>query len=1080
MNKAFLLWTVVLGSALCKVYAGAGSSPYSIHDVLDNIGVSVKTPAVVQNQISGTVRDVSGSLAGVTVTVVGSTVVVQTDRNGIFLLNAPRGSTLRFSALGYHTKEVVASSNQLSVQLEAAEETIDEVIVTAMGITRERKSLGYAAQDLGAEELMKNKTANIINSLAGKIAGVNVTQTSGGAGAGASIILRGGTSLQRDNQPLFVVDGLIYDNSSSINGNSGFDGAQSTNSTYSNRVMDINPEDIENVSVLKGPAAAALYGSRAANGVVLITTKSGKSGKAEISVNSRFVSNWANRLPEYQHRYKRGFYQQDGTLMEGDATTAMRSWGAAAGSGDVMYDNLGNFFQSANTWDNSVSLSGGSENGSFYLSAANFSSNGIVPNSDYEKTTFRFNGEQKYGILKMAANVAYSSADQLSSLTSGGLYGSSGEGAIQGAYIWPRDMNMGHWLNDDGTKYRPFDWELVQNDFDNPYWILNKMPRTDKVKRLTGSFKTSVDITDWWDVHWQVGIDRYTQNTTRFAAPGSGISLIYMKGMLAENDQTFEYKSSNLMTNFKKKFGDFDMNLMMGTMAELTDVEYNGRRAWNFIMPEFYTYLNTALTDRDAAQSRSDKRLVGLFGEYRVSYKDYAYLTFTGRNDWSSTLPMENRSYFYPSIQGSFIFSEFIPENNFLSYGKIRASLARVGKDTDPYVTNTYVNNPVPTLYNGGLGTGVRNAWLRGNAELLPEITEAQEYGIDFKFFRSRLGMEFTYYKNTSFNQLLQPRTSQATGYILMWTNAADIENRGLELTLTGSPIQRENFRWDVTVNGSRNKGRVNNLLPGLEVLYVTDVQVGNAKAASFNNGNFMGISGSEWLRSPEGHLVLNPESGMPQSDGLDTHEIGNRESRFFGGINNSLQYKDWNLSFLLDFRIGGDVYNGTEYAMTQYGMSKRSMDRESLSITGVVQEGTDANGAPIYSDVKTFDYRTGEMYTIGNQQVSGEHIISDYWWRGAYNLESRNYMTNTNWLRLRTISLSYSLPNSLLSRTKAIKRASATLTGTNLLLWTNYKGMDPETSAAGAGAVGSSSVGIDHNGIPALSGVTFGLNLIF
>ncbi|SKB68121.1 TonB-linked outer membrane protein, SusC/RagA family [Sphingobacterium nematocida] len=1037
-----------------------------------------------QKAISGKVTSSDGNgVSNVTVIVKGTTRSVQTNADGSFSIQAAPGETLIFRAIGSgETSQVVGSGNVYNIKLMGSEEAIDEVVVTAMGIKKEKKALGYAVQDLGSEELMKNKTANIVNSLAGKIAGVNVTQTSGGAGAGASIILRGGTSLERDNQPLFVVDGVIYDNSTGVNGNSLFDGASSTNSTYSNRVMDINPEDIENVSVLKGPAAAALYGSRAAAGVILITTKNGKEGTASVTVNSRLLSNWANRFPEYQDQYKRGFYQQDGKLMEGDATATMGSWGAKFGPNDQRYNNMSDFFKSSVSWDNSVSLSGGSKTGNFYLSASDFRQKGMLPGTEYNKTTVRFNGQQNYGILKVGANVAYSSADQLSSLTSGGLYGYSGEGAVQGAFIWPRDMDMKHWLNDDGTKYRPFNWQQVTEDFDNPYWVMNKMPRTDDTKRLTGSFKAGIDITDWWDLNYTVGIDRYMQKTSRFTEPGSGVSQIYQKGLLSENDNDFQYISSNIMTNFKKKFGDFDMNLLLGSTAEMTSIEYNGRKGWNFIIPGFYAVTNTALTDRALAQQKTKKRMVGFYGEYRASYKNYAYITVTGRNDWTSTLPIDNRSYFYPSVSGSFIFSEFIPQNDILSFGKVRASWARVGKDASPYVTNTYVVTPAEyTLYNNGTGVGVRNDWLRGNRELLPEITESQEYGVDLNLFGNKLGLEFTYYKNRSINQLMQPRTSQATGYILMWTNAGEIVNNGLELSAKVSPIKKEDFRWDLTLNASRNKGKVENLLPGMDVLYVTDVQVGNAKAASFNGGNFMAISGSKWLRSPEGHLVLNAQSGMPQSDGLVTHEIGNRESKLFGGLNNNFQYKSWNLSFLLDYRIGGDVYNGTDYYMTTMGMSKRSMDREKLTLTGVVKTGENPDKTPIYSEVQTFEYEAGKMYKIGNQDRSGEDIISSYYKDGgAYNLESTNYMTNTNWLRLRTISLSYSLPKNMLSRMKAIKGATATLTGTNLWLWTNYKGMDPETSAAGAGAVGSSSVGIDYNGVPAMAGVNFGLSLTF
>ncbi|MDR2692151.1 MAG: SusC/RagA family TonB-linked outer membrane protein, partial [Dysgonamonadaceae bacterium] len=934
-----------------------------------------------------------------------------------------------------------------------------------------------------ASEIAKNKTANILNSLSGKIAGVNITQTSGGAGAGANIILRGGTSLERDNQPLFVVDGVIYDNATGINGNSSFDGAQSTNSTYSNRIMDINPEDIENLSVLKGPAAAALYGSRAAAGVIVITTKKGQEGVVQAGFNSKFQTNWANRLPEQQGKYKRGRYDSTGSLYAGEATTDMESWGAPFAEGETIYDNLGSFYQPSNIWDNSVNISGGSSNSSFYFSASNYNQTGIVPESDYNKTTFRFNGEQKYGQLKLGANVAYSSATQNSSLTSGGLYNSNGEGAIQAADIWPRDLDMKHWLNDDGSKYRLFPSELIQNDYDNPYWILNKMPREDKTNRLTANVRLDFNITSWWNIAYVAGIDRYDQHTSRFSSPQSGISLEYQKGLLSENDRNYEYLTSNLMTTLHRQAGHFDLNLLLGTTAESTDINYNGRKAWNFIIPGFYAVTNVAKEDLSISQSKTQKRLVGAYGEFRASWKNIFYLTLTGRNDWTSTLPVNNRSYFYPSVSGSFLFTELLPESDVLSFGKIRASHAKVGKDAAAYVTNTYVNSPEYTTYDNGNGLGIRDEWTRGNPYLAPEITESQEYGFDLKFLNNRFGLEYTYYQNKSINQLLQPRMSQTTGFILLMTNAGVINNRGMELTVTGKPVLTKNFTWDVTLNASGNRGKVDDLLPGLEILYVTDVQVGNAKAASFNKGNFMAISGSEWRRSPDGYLVLDENTGMPLNDGLTTHEIGNREPKLFGGLNNSFSYKNWNLSLLFEYRIGGHVYNGTDYYLTEQGMSARSADREKLTLTGVVETGKDAENNPVYSEPRTFTYEADKMYDIkvGNniQQQSGRYLINNYW-QDAYLKESANFMTNTNWLRLRTVSLSYSLPRQILAKQKVIKGLTATLSGQNLLLLTNYKGMDPETSAAGSGAVGSSSVGIDYCGIPALSGVSFGFNITF
>jgi TonB-linked SusC/RagA family outer membrane protein len=1072
LKRMFCL--LVVGSIYSSMYAYA----YDLKEGSTGMQEQQQTKITV----NGKVTDASGEpLAGVSVVVKGLTQGVMTDADGNYTITTDSGTTLVFTYVGFKSQSVVVGAkNKIDVVLEDNTKELDEVVVTALGIKKEKKALGYAVQDLNSAELLKNKTANPLNSLAGKVAGVNVNQTNGGAGAGASIILRGATSLNenRDNQPLFVVDGVIYDNSLNQNGNSLFDGATSDNSTYSNRLMDINPEDIENVSVLKGPAAAALYGSRAAAGVILITTKKGQEGRVEVNFSSKFQTSWANRYPEQQNTYKRGLYQQDGTLQQGDETTTMESWGARFNAGETVYNNIENFFQAANTYDNAISVSGGSKNGSFYLSASNYDQTGIIPNSSYDKTTFRFNGEQKYGKLKMGANVAYSIADQLSSLTSGGLYGSNGEGAVQATYIWPRDLDMTHWLNEDGSKYRLFPNELIQNDYDNPYWILNKMSRTDNTKRFTGSLNANFEITNWWNVGATVGLDRYTTDTRRFSAPQSGISLIYQKGLLSENERTYEYVTSNVMTTFHKAFGDFDLNLLLGTTSESTSIDYNGRKAWNFIIPEFYVVTNVANTDLAIAQSKTQKRLVGAYGEFRAAYKNFAYLTVTGRNDWTSTLPINNRSYFYPSVSGSLVFTELLPKSNILSYGKVRASWARVGKDADPYVTNTYVNSPEFTIYNNGEGTGIRDSWTRGNPYLIPEITESQEYGIDMKFLDNRIGMEFTYYNNRSIDQLLQPRTGQTPGYIYMTANGGVLSNKGWELSLNVVPVKTKDFTWDMTINASSNKGTVEELLSGQNVLYVTDVQFGGAQAASFLNGNFLGISGTKWKRSPEGHLVLNADNGMPLSAGTELFEIGNREPKLFGGINNSLTWKNWNLSFLLDYRIGGDVFNGTDAYMTGYGQSARSASREKLNITGVVQIGGTSTD-PVYSEPKTFEYEAGKMYTVGNQTMSGEYIINHLYWKNAYTIETANYLTKVNWLRLRTVSLSYTFPQSLLGKQKVVKGLTATATGTNLLLLTNYKGMDPETSASGTGR-GSGGIGIDYCGVPALAGFSFGINVTF
>ncbi|GHT68529.1 SusC/RagA family TonB-linked outer membrane protein [Bacteroidia bacterium] len=1060
-------------------------------------------PAVVQQTgktVTGTVVDVQGEpLIGVSVSVEGTMRGVATDVNGQYSIQVQGDNqVLRFSYIGYKPVTVTANKTPINVTMETNANVLDEVVVTAMGIKKDKKALGYSVQDINSEEILKNKTSNPINSLAGKIAGVNITQAGGAAGSGAQIILRGGTSLERDNQPVFVVDGVIYDNSTSVNGNSAFDGLGSVATTNSNRIMDINPEDIENMSVLKGPAAAALYGSRAAAGVIIITTKKGKEGKTDINFSSKITSSWVNRLPEQQNKYKRGYYTVDGTL--NDYTT--QSWGAPFSDGDNMYNNIGDFFQTSTIYDNNISIASGNKNGTMYLSVSHFDQTGVVPSTGYDKTAFRFNGDQKYGILTVGASAAYTLSNTDKTLTSAGLWDSGGTGTMNTTYSYARNENMKKYLNDDGTKYRMFEGlQELKDDVENPYWTINKNKLTDHTERFTGSVNLDVKLTNWWNVSYRAGLDTYTTSNYNLIYPGGAVKDLWQDGMMSENETKYTYRSSNLMTNFHQIVSDFDFNLLLGTSTDAIDTDVNRRKGVGFIENDFFSFNNIVQANRQFDENHSQRRMVSAYGEFRASYLHLLYLTVTGRNDWTSTLPVANRSYFYPSVSGSFVFTELLPKSDILSFGKLRASWAQVGKDAAPYVTNTYLW-PSRDMLGGLIGSG--NSWTRGNPYLKPEMTKSTELGVDLRFLNGRLGLETTYYTNNSFNQILSPRMGQSTGYIFLSVNGGDIYNKGLEVSLTGQPVKTNDFTWEATLNIAGNRGTVKNLIQGVDILYVTDVQVGNAKAASFNGGNFMAISGSKWTQPKDEidavkvtdnvtdqdkeaalknlgklkDLTILDEYGMPVSDNVATHEIGNREPAFTGGFNNSLQYKNWNLSFLFDFRKGGDIYNGTDYAMTAAGMSKRSMDRETLTTKGVVKTGTDAKGIPTYEE-KSFTFNANETYNIKGVPTSGRNIIQSYW-QTYYARESTNFMTDTYWMRLRTISLSYSLPQSLLNKVKVIKGGNLTVSGNNLFLLTNYKGMDPETSAAGSGVTGSSSVGIDYCGVPATAGVSFGINLTF
>ena len=791
--------------------------------------------------IRGKVVDKSGEpLIGVTVVIQGTRTGVATELDGTYSISAPANAALLFTAIGMEDLvEQVNNRSVINVTMNESSIFLEDVVVTALGIKKERKALGYAVQDLKSEELLKNKQTNIVNSLAGKVSGVNITQSSGAAGAGATIIIRGGNSASetRDNQPLFVVDGVIYDNSTVNTGNSGTDGVTSNATSFSNRVMDINPEDIENMSILKGAAAAALYGSRAADGVVVITTKKGDAGSVKVNFNTKYSYSWVGKLPELQGQYGRGYYNESGSFS--DYTTS--SWGNQI-TGTV-YDNVGSFFQGGSIYDNSLSISGGTRNGSFYLSASNFEQTGVVPNTGYSKTTVRFNGEQKYGKLTVGANAAYTLSNTDKTLTAAGLYNGGGTGAMTALYGWSRSDDVTRYLNEDGTKYRMFEGlQELASDVENPYWIINKNKLSDNLNRFTGGINANYEFADWFNVIYRLGYDTYNSGNYTYIAPGGAVLEKYQKGRLSKGKSQYEYLTSNLMLNFQKKIGDFDLSLLLGHTTEQTERTTLNHWGYNFLTQGTISFENIVNENKFFSENTTRKRMIGVYGEFRGSYKNIAYLTVTGRNDWSSTLPVENRSYFYPSVSGSLVFTELMPKNDILSFGKVRASWAQVGKDADAYATNNYLWPP-QVVHNGMIGTG--NSWTGGSPFLVPEIQQSYELGTELKFFGGRLGLDFTYYNSTTKNQLASPRLAQSTGYIFLTLNSGSVNNKGMELSINAIPIDKKDFTWDLTLNLSGNRGTLGDFLPGVGLFYVTDVQIGGVKAASVPNGGyFLGLTG--------------------------------------------------------------------------------------------------------------------------------------------------------------------------------------------------------------------------------------------
>lgn len=1041
----------------------------SVAAVLLSAGV-----ALAQNvKVTGTVTDPAGEpMVGVFVMVQGTTTGVSTDIDGKYSLNAPANGNLVFSVMGMKDA-VVGVNNKSVINITMQEDAValDDVVVTAMGIKKERKALGYSVTEMSSKELLKNKQTNVVNSLAGKVAGVNVTQSGGAAGAGSSIIIRGGNSVNesRDNQPLFVVDGIIYDNSTVNGGNSGTDGVTKTATTFSNRVMDINPEDIESMSVLKGAAAAALYGSRAADGVIVITTKKGTDGRVQINFSSKYTYSTVTSGPSIQNVYGRGSYDMNGILQTDQITS---SWGEKI-NGKV-YDNVSDFFRGGNVWDNNLSISGGSKNGSFYLSASRYDQAGVIRKTGYDKTTFRFNGEQKYGKISVGANVSYSVANTKKTLTSSGLYSGGGNGTMTALYGWARNEDMSYWLNEDGTKHRMFPNQDPANDVENPYWIINKNNLTDRNERFTGAVNANANITDWLNVSYRVGVDTYNNDSYTYIAPGAAAKETYQNGRLSKSKVNYTYLTNNLMVNAHKTFGDFDFNLLVGGTSELTKRVRQSQWGWDFVLPGTISFGNILDKNKHFTESTSRKRLVGLYGEFRAAYKNIAYLTVTGRNDWSSTLPKSNQSYFYPSVSGSFVFTEVLPKNDILTFGKVRASWAKVGKDADPYLTNFYMWDS--EVVNGNF-TGVGNSWTGGSSNMKPEIQKSWEVGAELKFFNGRLNADFTYYNSKTDDQIISPRLAQSTGYIFLTTNCGSVMNKGIEVMLSGTPIESKNFSWNITVNMARNKGTLGDFITGVDLLYVTDVQLGGIKAASVPNGNFLALTGNRWLREKvdgeelsNGRYQVDAATGLYKLEGNSTNIVGNREPKLTGGISNDFRYKNLTLSFLLDFRIGGDIYNGTQYYLTGRGQSlMTAANRDKVTVTGVDSKTME----PV-----EYTYERGQNYVINGKTYAGAYMIQQYW--SNYQENAYNFMTETNWLKLRSISLAYDFSN-LIKGQSFIKNLTATVAATNLFTWTNYKGgMDPEVAAVGSGTGGSGSVGVDYCGVPSQRSFSFGVNLTF
>ncbi len=1029
----------------------------------------ISSPALAQEKtITGKVTSSSDGLG-----IPGATVIVKespttgtiSDVNGDYAIQVPQdANVLVFSFVGFESNEVaIGTQTVINVVLQEETKLLEGVIITAIGIREEKKSLGYAAQEVTSDELNRVSQTNMINNLSSKVAGLEVTSTSGSPGASANIVIRGRTSLSGSNSPLFVVDGIPIDND--YTGSNFID--------HSNRAIDLNSDDIESVTVLKGPAASALYGIRAANGAIIITTKRGGGKKTNITFSQSLAFDQVNKLPEKQMKYAQGklnllgnpVYFEPGSSVntswgplidtlryDGDADYRWDENGkivnmsdpAATSQGVEPYDNVEDFFQTGVTSNTHFSLSGGGKIANYYFSVGHLEQTGIIPNSTFSRTSMKITGDAELSDkLKISGSASYtnSGGDRMNrgSNLSGvmlGLLRTTPTFDNTNGLDNPVD-NQDAYMFDDGTQrsYYP--------SYDNPYWSVNRNLASDEVNRLMGFTQIDYELLPWLKAVYRIGLDYYFEERKAYWDMNSN-EYIDLGGFIT--DDLYSYRSVNsdfLLTAQRKLNDNFDLTAIIGH-------NYFAERTYNyitdgtgFVLPEFYDMSNveSVIADDDL-----DKyRIVGAFYNIKLAYKNYLYFTTTGRNDWTSTLAKGNNAFFYPSFNLGFIFTEPLnmEKNKYLSYGKLRLSYAEVGNDAPVYSLRDYYSNV--DFVRGQLS--YLTSTELGNPDLEPEKTRSWEGGFDLRFFQNRIGLDLTLYRTMSDGQILSVPIAYSTGYSTILANAGKIENKGIELQLRSSPIKKENFNWDFIINFGSNENTVVELAEGVADIRFESTGLASTSSRAIEGEPFGVIYGTKWMRNSKGDLLIDDE-GYPIMD-TATGIVGDPNPDWTLGIRNTISYKCFTLSFLVDIRQGGDIFNGTAGVMKSLGVHKETENRdEEVVIEGVYL----SDGQPNTTAIKLND---------------------DYYSKYPFAGVSEAGIEDGSWVRLREVAVSFRVPDKICKKIR-VKSLHLGFSARNLLLITDYSGVDPETNLSGV----SNSFGRDYFNSPNTKTYAFSLKV--
>lgn len=1011
-------------AAVLANHAGNAVSGHDRLSILPNQGV-----------ITGTVRDSTGTgLAGVSVLVKGTNKGTQSDVNGNFSIAANPGDVLVFTYIGYTTKEVAVVNNKsIIVTLAGNNNHLNEVVVTALGIKRSQKSLTYAAQQIGGNELNDVKTDNLMNSLNGKVAGVDIAPSASGVGGSVKVLLRGSRSFAQSNQPLYVIDGVPM--ASPSNGGQPGDNFGGT-PDGGDGISNLNPDDIESMTVLEGASASALYGSQAANGVIVITTKKGKAGHTEIHFNSSFQASNAVSEPKFQNQYGR------------TSSTSTSSWGAAISNSE---DNLKDFFQTGNNWTNSIDLSGGSEIAQTYFSYANTHADGIEPGNKLNRNNFnlRETGHFLNNKLTVDGNVSYIDQD-IKNSPGLGLY----LNPLVGLYLFPRGMDITPYKDDyllnDQTGPNRQNWITHNDDSQeqNPWFVTNKNTNNLQRNRIIFNGSAKYDFTSWFNVQVRGSLDRtndsynqdlYSGTITTFNNDGDG--------HYTYNTLITEQKYADAIANFNApKFGDFKLDGLVG--VSITDNQLSGvNTTGDLIIPDFFTDGNIVLTKSPVAQTHQHTQTQSIFENANLSWKNAIFLALTNRTDWNSTLAFTPQvSYNYPSVGLSAILSQLFNMPQAISYAKVRGSYAMVANGLPPYLTNTQNTATSAGALNFNTAEALRT--------LKPEDTHSWEFGTDWRFIDNRINFSFTYYNTHTYNQYFPVSPTAGSLASIGYVNAGDIQNTGVEATLGADVVRSKAFSWNTSFIFSANKNKIISVDPAdnlnQAILTGNDGNAFGYESVIAKGGSYGDIYGYTTVRNSAGQIVLtgtDASNYAPQkSNGMNY--VGNPNPKFQLGWNNSFNFGNLSLDFLVDGKFGGQVLSLTQGMLDSYGVSQASGNARAAG--GVIINGVNSTGTAVTSVNAQNWYQT----------IGGRNALTD------------QYIYSATVVRLRQASLGYkwSVNNSV------IKNVKLSLIGRNLIYFYKKAPFDPEVVTS----TGNGLSGVDLFNQPAVRNLGLDLNVTF